>query len=229
VRNLDQSVAGPLRIGATPSVLPALLPMALASLRSEFAGSMIEIVEGLDQTLGPQLRTGVLDLTVGPVHEPFTETPDIIETELLVDPLCIAVGLDSPYAARQSVSLHELAHEAWVLPREGSTYRRHIEAMFLTAGVGWPKNAIYANSLHLLEAMVSQNRCVTVVSPIQIRLPVSGFKILALDRGSNRSIGYKTRKAGRLSPLGNEFLTALSAAAAQMARDSRFLQLGLAT
>jgi DNA-binding transcriptional LysR family regulator len=228
VRNLDLAISGPLRIGATPSVLPALLPKTLATLRAEWSASMIEIVEDLDQSLGPQLRTGKIDMIVGPVHEQFTETPDIVETELLIDPFCIAVGPDSRFRDRESVLLAELAGETWVLPRDGSTYRRHVEAMFLTAGVNWPANAIYANSLYLLESMVSLGNCVTFVSPVQLRLPVTGFKVLRVENGSHRKIGFKMRKAGRLSPLGTRFLDALTGAAAQMADDFRSLQLAAA-
>lgn len=229
VRNFDQSVAGPLRIGATPSVLPALLPSALSMLRADWESSSIEIVEDLDQALAPLLRTGVLDLTVGPVFEPFTETPDIVEAELLLDPMCIAVGLDSKHARRDCISLAELSAETWVLPREGSTYRRHIEAMFLNAGVGWPAKCIYANSLHLLEAMVSTGQCVTVVSPVQIRLPVSGFRIVRLHHGNRRRIGYKLRRSSRLSPLGDAFVSALSEAATRMAQDFAALRLDRTT
>lgn len=227
VRNLDAATAGPLRIGATPSVLPALLPKALALLRQDRGAAMVEIVEDLDQALAPQLRTGKLDLIVGPVHEPFTETPDVVETALLIDPLCIAVGATTRYAARDSISIGELADEAWVLPREGSTYRRHVEAMFLSCDVRWPSNVIYANSLHLLEAMVASGDSVTVVSPVQIRLPATGLHFLRLDYGGRRQIGFKARRSGRLSPVADAFLAALSQSATQLADD--FAQLGLAS
>lgn len=225
VRNLDQSIAGPLRIGATPSVLPALLPKALTILGSNRQASMIEIVEDLDQSLGPQLRTGKIDLIVGPVHEPFTATPDIVETELLIDPFCIAVGMNSPFADRNLVSLEELVDQTWVLPRDGSTYRRHIEAMFLTIGAAWPRDCIYANSLYLLEAMVSSGNCITFVSPVQLRLPISGMKVLHLVGSSQRQIGYKKRNFGRISPLGTRFIEALNEAATQMSKDFDFLKL----
>lgn len=226
VRNLERSIVGPLRIGATPSVLPALLPSALTILRAGWAASMIEIVEGIDRILEPQLRIGKLDLVVGPVYEPFTEAADIVENELLIDPMCVAVGLGSAFVERESISLHELTDEAWILPREGSTYRRHIEAMFLNAGITWPKNAIYANSLHLLEAMVATSQYVTIVSPVQIRLPILGFKVLRLREGSCRRIGFKERVTAHLSPLGVAFCDALKAAANEMAEQFNSLKLG---
>lgn len=219
VRNLDSAITGPLRIGATPSVLPSLLPSALASLQSEGRNDLIEVVEDLDQSLGPKLRTGKLDIIVAPVNEPFTQTPDIIETELLHDRFCIAVGHDSPLAGRKAVRLEDLSDEAWLLPRVGSTYRRHIEAMFLTSGVSWPTKAHYANSLLLLEAMVASSKYVTFVSPVQLRMPITQFNILKLETGSYRKIGYKTRKGIPLSPLGARFIDNLKSAALKLAQD----------
>lgn len=219
VRGLDDAVSGPLRIGATPSVLPALLPKALEILHARVGAITVEVIEDLDHSLGPMLRTGKLDAIVSPVNEPFTETPDVVETALLVDPLCVAVGSESRHSSREAISLGELADESWVLPRDGSTYRRHVEAMFLTANVGWPRDVIYANSLHLLEAMVAGGRSVTIVSPVQIRPPAPGLHILKLDHGGRRQIGYKTRRAGRPSPVADAFLASLSEAATQLAEE----------
>lgn len=216
VRNLNKMINGPLRIGATPSVLPALLPGALIRLQSEGQNDMIEVIEGLDQALGPKLRSGELDIILAPVNEPFTETPDIIETELLRDRFCIATGNDSRFGHQDTVTLSELVDEVWLLPRVGSTYRRHIESMFLTSGVAWPSKAIYVNSLQLLEAMVSSNQCITFVSPVQLRLPCKQFRILKLKNGSYRRIGYKVRKGISLSPLGDRFIDALKRSAMQM-------------
>lgn len=228
VRNLDHAISGPLRIGATPSVLPALLPRALNLLHASWGATTIEVVESLDHALGPMLRTGRLDAIVSPVHEPFTEMPDVVETALLVDPLCVAVSAASSHASRSHVALGDLADESWVLPREGSTYRRHVEAMFLTASVAWPRNVVYANSLHLLEAMVAGGSSVTIVSPVQIRPPATDLCILRLDGGNHRRIGYKTRRSGRSSPVADAFLASLRDAATQLAHDFAYLGLSRA-
>ncbi|WP_375195863.1 LysR family transcriptional regulator [Sphingobium sp.] len=219
VRNLDAAINGPLRIGATPSVLPALLSSTLVRLQSEGRNDLIEVIEDLDQALGPKLRNGELDIIVAPVNEPFTQTPDIIEYELLRDRFCIAAGHHSRLGARDAVNLEELVEDAWLLPRIGSTYRRHIESMFLTSGVAWPKKALYVNSLQLLEAMVASNEYITFVSPVQLRLPLTQFKVIKLENGSYRKIGYKVRKGVSLSTLGLRFIAALKKSGLQMEKD----------
>lgn len=225
VRNLNLTIAGPLRVGTTPSALPALVPLALKLLGPTLNASMIEIVEGLDQSLNPQLLAGKLDVVVGPVKEPFIGVEGIEETAILTDPFCIAVAPHSPLARLTQIALADLTEQMWVLPHPGSTYRRHIEAMFLTQDIPWPANAIFSNSLFLLEAMVTAGDCVSVVSPVQMRVPPPPFSILALKKASIRKIGFKARSRTRLSPLAIEFRDALFAAADRMVED--FGHLGL--
>jgi DNA-binding transcriptional LysR family regulator len=228
VRNLDMAISGPLRIGATPSTLPALIPTALKLLGPDLGASHIEIVEDLDHSLGPQLLAGKLDMVVGPVHEPFTETAGITETALLHDPFCLAVGKDNPLARKHSIALAECADQTWVLPRLGSTYRRHIEAMFLTQGVDWPPSAVYANSLMLIEALVVSGGCVTFVSPLQLRMPLPDFKVLRVENGSSRKIGLKVRAGTRLSPLGVQFASMLRASVQAIASEFRAIGVAMA-
>jgi DNA-binding transcriptional LysR family regulator len=122
-----------------------------------------------------------------------------------VPPFCLAVGRDNPLARKDSATLAECADQTWVLPRLGSTYRRHIEAMILTQSVDWPSSEVYANSLMLIEGLVVSGGCVTFVSPLQLRMPLTDFKVLRVEKGSSRKIGLKVRAGTRLSPLGRAF------------------------
>lgn len=213
IRRYADGVAGPLRIGGTPSVLTELVPRALAELVKAQGPVDIEIIEGLDQALVPRLRSGEIDVIVGPVGEMFMDSPDISEKRLMSDPFAIGVGPFSSFHARDAIMLGELADAPWIVPRPGSTYRRHVEALFMNAGVPWPRDCIVANSIPLLEALVRGSDRVTIVSPVQISKRGKGFKVLPLAGGAARSIGYKIRSKGRVSPLGQAFLDELEAAA----------------
>lgn len=211
VRMHAAGVSGPLRIGATPSVLPKLLPRALALLVADEGPVDIEIVEKLDQALVPMLRSGALDIIVGPVGEMFTSSADITEVTLLPDPFAIGAGPRSAFHDRTSLTLAELQDAPWILPRPGSTYRRHVEALFLTAGVPWPRNCIHANSLPLLEAMVMTTDRVTIVSPIQIAASGAAISVVTLANGGSRAIGYKVRSSSPITPIGERFIRHLVA------------------
>jgi DNA-binding transcriptional LysR family regulator len=211
VRSHAAGVSGPLRIGATPSVLVSLLPRAFRLL--DQTGPMnVEVVDGLDDMLMPMLRTGALDLVVGPVDGIFGGSEDVQEVTLLDDPFAVAVGPASPHFDRSSLKLADLADAPWVLPRLGSAYRRHVESLFMIEGVQWPQDCILANSIPVLESFVSSTSRVTLVSPVQLSEAERTFRVIPLARAGGRRIGYKIRKGARLSPLGAAFLEALSRA-----------------
>ncbi len=201
VKRRAAGVDGPLRIGATPSVLSTLLPRALRPLLADSGPVDIEIVDGLDDALVPMLRSGAIDIIIGPVAEMFGSPPDILEHVLMRDPFALAVGPDSGFFERDQVSLAELSNAKWVLPRPGSTYRRHVEALFMTRGIAWPQNCILANSLSMLESLVKFSGFVTVVSLVQIAEGNDDFKVITLQGGGFRSIGYKLRRNMTPSPI----------------------------
>lgn len=214
VRRRVDGVAGPLRIGATPSVIPTLLATTLLELVRGGEPIDIEIIDGLDQTLVPMLRSGAIDVIVGPVAEMFMSSEDVVERVLMEDPFAVAVGTLSPFRQHSKVTLAELADAPWILPRPGSTYRNHVEALFMTAGVPWPRNCILANSLQLLETVVGASDRVTIVSPVQTGQPDGAMTVIPLDDAGSRTIGYKVRASGRLSALGERFVQILAQVAA---------------
>ena len=216
VRSHAAGISGPLRIGATPSVLASLLPKALRRLDNGDTPLDLEIVEGLDGRLVPMLRSGKIDIIVGPVDEMLGGTEDVVEAVLFEDPFWLAVGPASPFHHAKSLSLTELADAPWALPREGSTYRRHVEALFMTAGVAWPRDCILVNALPLLESLVAHTSRITLVSRAQLTQPAQPFRVIPLQGAGGRRIGYKLRRGGRPGPLTQQFIEELRAAASEL-------------
>lgn len=213
VRSHAAGIAGPFRIGATPSVLASLLPKALRHLDTSGQPIDIEIVDGLDDRLVPMLRSGKIDIIVGPVDEMLGGTDDVVEEILVDDPFSVAVGPTSPFYETKQLNLSDLAYAPWALPRAGSTYRRHVEALFMNAGVGWPKDCILVNALPLLESLVEHSARITLVSKIQLTEPPHPFRVIPLMGAGHRRIGFKLRRGGRPGPLAQNFIAVLRLAA----------------
>lgn len=214
VRHFANGVGGPLRIGATPSVLANLVPRALGRVVEGTGPVDIEIVDDLDDALVPMLRSGRIDVIVGPVAEMFHGESDVVEEILFQDPFAIAAGPRSPFHGRGSLTLAELAEARWILPRQGSTYRRHVESMFMTRSVPWPRDCILANSLALLESLVRATDRITLVSRVQIAAGDPGFAVIPLEGAGHRTIGFKLRAGAKPTGLVTQFCDALREAAA---------------
>lgn len=206
VRLKRLGVSGPLRIGSTPSMTLKFLPDLMAVLLKDSGAVQISITEGLDDQLVPSLQAGELDLVLGPSFGSALPS-DLIEDELFYDSFSIAVGPRHALAKRRSLLLAELKDQPWVLPGPGSAYRRHVEALFLNAGVSWPADSVVSNSLPLVESIVTLTNRVTVITRLQA-IAHNFWRIRAIPlRGAGvRTLSVKWRRAGDMPPLANRLM-----------------------
>lgn len=201
VRLKQLGVNGPLRIGATPSMTLKFMPDLMSSLLKSESAVQISLTDGLDDELIPALQAGELDLVLGPGSGAALPA-DLLEEPLFEDSFRVGLGPKNPLAKRRSLSLTELRDAPWVLPGPGSAYRRHVEALFLAAGVPWPTDVVVSNSLPLVESLVTLTNRVTLVT--QLQATVHNFwriRAIALRGAGRRTLSIKRRRAGTLSAL----------------------------
>lgn len=207
VRLKRLGVEGPLRVGVVPSVTLKLMPDVFAVLLKRHPAVELTFTEGLDDQLLPSLRAGQLDIVVGPLAGVFPAPDDIAEDPLFDDPFSIGVGPEHPLAGRSLLTLGELRDAAWVLPLPGNNYRRHIEALFMTAGVPWPSNCFITSSLTMVESIVAQTDRVTIITELQsIVQNTWRLRSVPLKGGGKRTIGIKWRKASKPSAIAANFI-----------------------
>jgi LysR family transcriptional regulator of gallate degradation len=207
VRLKRLGVQGPLRVGASPSVTLKLLPEVLAQMLQQHPSVDLTVIEGLDDELLPALQAGQLDLVVGPLAGVFPAPLDVVEDPLFDDHFSIGVGPRNPLGKRTSLTLGELHDSPWVLPLPGNHYRRHIEALFMTAGIAWPSNCFISSSLTLVESIVAQSERVTIITELQTIIQNTWrLRSVPLKGGGKRTLGIKWRKAGSHSPMAGAFI-----------------------
>jgi len=198
---------GPLRVGVVPSLAIKFMPEVMAVLLKQPGALSITLVEGLDDHLLPALTGGELDLVLGPLAGIFPASPQIVEDVLFEDPFSIGVGPHHPLRNRRSVTLSELRDSPWILPLAANSYRRHIEALFMTEGVPWPDDCVHTSSLSLVESILAQSDRVTMITRMQATMQNNWrIRSIPLKGGGKRIIGIKWRRAGTLSTLAARFV-----------------------
>lgn len=109
LRALDSGEQGELRVGTLPSVGTKILPRLLAAFRAQWPGIQILLRESRDSAdLIRAVDTGDVDVTfidIGP-HD----TGPLQVRALLDDPLVFVAPATAPQAARQHVSIADIAH-----------------------------------------------------------------------------------------------------------------------
>eukprot|EP01037_Dinobryon_pediforme_P006410 gene6410-6476_t len=209
--------AGPLRVGGTPGALVSLLPAGIARLDPEFDQLALTVLERPERDLTGMLRAGEIELAfvTTAIDEP---APDLAERTLTRDPFALVVGTahplpgdlgpDRPMSLRQSASLR------WVLPEAQGGFRRQLDALFLTAGVGIPRDVVRCDSLLTTMAIVRDGQRVTIL-PIRVaagELAAGHLRAIPIaEAASDRSVGVRWIKARGLSPMASRLLDRIAA------------------
>jgi len=205
-------ITGPLRIGGTPGALVSLLPAAIKKLEDRFGHFDLRVIERPDAELADMLRRGDIELAL--VTTGIEAPPDDLE-ELTAsqDPFALIVG-SANHDLPEAVSLREVAAMRWVLPEARGAFRRQIDALFMTAEVAVPNDAIRCDSLLTTKAIVRGSKRLTIL-PRQVasaELSIGVLRAIDIREATfHRSVGVRKRKGGQLSTLATALLDVIFA------------------
>jgi LysR family pca operon transcriptional activator len=152
-----------LRIGALPSVAPALLPVALARLSDGWPQVQIVVKSAANAALLDELRAGELDLVVGRMSEP--RLMGGLSFELLhTEPLVFAVRAGHPLAApaAQGASVQAVLAYPLVVYGEGTIPRHNTESFLSARGLVLPTNALQTLDVAVARALVAVSEAVWI-------------------------------------------------------------------
>lgn len=174
---------GSLHIGASSSVLRALIPKAINNFLVQHPDIDIVVREGLNDTLLDLLHSGRLDLavTTRPVD---AVNPDIDYVMLLEEPLWIVGSSRHPLAAASSLSLADLAPYSWIVPPKPDPDRLRLETLFTNAGLPRPRVAMETTSTLFLSSILENSDHLSYFPSsgfTDAQTPAYGFVKLKLD------------------------------------------------
>jgi len=126
-----------LRIGALPSVAPALLPVAMAEFQRRQPEVQVQVKSEANARLLEELRAGELDLVAGRMADPQLMVG--LSFELLhVEPLVLAVRPDHPLAGRPAPTMQAVLGYPLVVYSEGTIPRHNTESLLSGFGLKLP-------------------------------------------------------------------------------------------
>ncbi|WP_323766634.1 LysR family transcriptional regulator [Marinovum sp.] len=163
-----QGITGKLRIGGTPLATSNIIPDTISRILAQTRDVEFEIVEDTDEALIDQLDRGALDVCVcasGQVADDgaYDFTP-LFEAKTV-----LAMRPENPLARHGSLSLDTLHDEVWALPPSGGTFRKQIEALYVTSGWALPKRLIETSTIATLLKIVRMTDAISLLSEQLIR------------------------------------------------------------
>jgi DNA-binding transcriptional LysR family regulator len=167
---------GHLALGASHTTGTYLLPPLLSRFHRRYPGVQLSLEIANTQTVIEKLHTQPLDLAFveGPVKE-----KDLLVTPWRTDSLVAIAPPGHPLAAKQPVTLKQLAAEPYVQRESGSGTREIVDEVFRQRGLEL-NVAIELSSNQAVKQAVSAGLGVSIVSNATIALEVSAGTLMVL-------------------------------------------------
>jgi LysR family pca operon transcriptional activator len=191
-----------LRIGALPSVAPAVLPLALARLRDHWPAAQIAVKSAANPVLLDELRAGELDLVVGRMSDP--RLMGGLSFELLyTEPLVFAVRTGHPLALKAAPVQAVLGYPL-VVYGEGTIPRHNTESFLSARGLVLPTHALQTLDVAVARALVAVSDAVWITPLGAARDELADGRLVRLridTTGTEEPVGLLLRSEAEPSAL----------------------------
>jgi DNA-binding transcriptional LysR family regulator len=203
-------VAGEVRIAAFPSAAAALLPRTIHALRKshprlEPVLLELEPAEGL-----AALRSWQADVAIVDDLSLATGGQGIVRIALAEDSLVALLPSRHALAAREAVSVADLAGEAWAMDSTSSYYAQFIVGLCQRAGFE-PRIMAHCRSFEMVAALVAAGCAVSVIPGLRRALAPRGVAMVELRPRVRRQIQIAFRSGERRHPVIQAVIAELTA------------------
>ncbi|AFG38720.1 LysR substrate-binding domain-containing protein [Spirochaeta africana] len=191
-RELDDPYAGPLTLGAFPTIGPWLLPRITPYLSQAFPKTFFYLLEEKSPVLQSQLENEQLDAAILSLPQ---EHPALTSIPLFSEPFLAAVPEDHPWAERDTLNTVEISGERLLLLADGHCLRDQALELCSLQRID-SEAGFQATSLETLRQMVRLGAGITLVPKLAVpEIPEPGIRYIPLaDDSARREIALCFRE-----------------------------------
>ncbi len=180
VRDMAGVNGSRLKLGAIYSLTLHCIPHLIVGTKLRKEGLNIDLILGSNEELLQKLEDGALDAIVVGVHDGMS-AKRMITVPLFSDDMFLAVPLDSPYADRKNVDLHELAGENFVTLTDGFITSFSFNRMMENAAIS-PAISMHVGDIFSLINLVGNGMGISLL-PGRIASFTPRIKLIPLGPG----------------------------------------------
>lgn len=191
---------GRILVGATPSIISGILPVAVGRLLIERPGLAVQVVEAIEDGLLQALMRGEIDLAVIGSMRRIREYP-VVAQPLYTDQVSVVCRPDHPLLGRKALGLADLLEFPWVLPARDNVMWRRLSEFFYDRELDPPEPVVETTSASFMKAMVAGTDYLTYLPRLLIREDEAGGRLAVLSESLanwERQVIVVRRKEGSL-------------------------------
>jgi DNA-binding transcriptional LysR family regulator len=216
---------GRLRMASFSTAGATLVPLAVAQFRTAHPDVELSLAEGEPEEIVPRLMAGEFDLALLFEFQGVSETlgADLRRTDLLEDPMYVALPASHPLASKRTLRLEDLSSESWVQTSASSPCARHVVRSCHQAGFE-PSVSFESDDFQTVQGLVAAGVGVALIPELALSTVREDIAIRALHPHSPvRRIVAATAKRTAVSPAAAKMLQTLDEVARRY-REGRLLQ-----
>ena len=148
LRDLDvfsNGLRGDLRLAFTPTTTVANLPEILLAFQREAPDVQISVVARPSHTHLEALRSGEIDIAVGPIGPEF-QSDDLATHIVSREAISVMASPNHPLATKSKVGLQDMARFGWIYPVDPFPSADDIRQVFIDGGVAPPRVGFQSSS-----------------------------------------------------------------------------------
>lgn len=210
--DLRGGVTGHVRLGAGPSFMTHVVPVALAELHREEPGLRFTVREGTTQELCEWVKTREIDCAMlGWVGTPGGREPldpALSFSRLITDDLVLVTRRDHPLQQAPLRHFSDVSPYSWIMPRSNLKLHQEIDRLFLENNAPSLTVKIHTTSLFATFAILRRTDMITVLAKSALSEADTG-SVRALEQpwfNLRREAFLVTMKGMQLSPSANKLV-----------------------
>ena len=203
IQRMADLEAGHLKLGVGPIIEQVLLPEVLLGFLTLAGDAQITVVTEDDKNLIEQLALSELDVIVGPFEASDTGIDELIELNMLSEPMIAVTRPEHPLVGHNEISIESAVGYQWAAPRPTANTN---DASALTI---LPRVKLFSDNYPLLirAALTADLICVGPRSVFATELANGVLQSLPLDLGVHWRSSLLTRPEAYLTPLVSHIAT----------------------
>jgi len=197
VRQLEQGIRGPLRVGAIPTVLPYLLAPHLSDFHRQFPEVELILTEETTTRLAEMLQAGDLDVMICSLPLRY---PNVVCSELMRDPLVLVTPKGHSLTSRTIASTFDLSGERLLFLKEGHCFREDMLTA-CTRNRAEMAPSFEADHFGTIFPLVASGAGITI-APMMATAHALNCSVVPLAKAQFRRVGYaRLESSVRFKPL----------------------------